>query len=261
MRHPLRLVIAVVTLAALQQCTDSDIVPTSKGPNSTINSTISNRVNTNRAFTITASVYESFEIGLGTVSATNIMVTWGDGDVTPYLLTSSYHSIAHTYDNSGSYPVTITGDVRNITFFNSYYGNGQFTSVNFKALTNLRYVEIGLTPTPASLDLSHNRKLERISLGDLQELGALALPNTHNISRIEIYGRCLLDTQDMDAIIDNIYQNARAKKIRDGIFYLSSRWEDETTEEFMVGPPSPSGILKLKKLRDIYGWEIIPALN
>jgi hypothetical protein len=262
MKLAAQILIALVIPGSLQQCSDTNVNPVIRKnpPVLNLDGNGVKRKMHGQAFTFEASVYQDYEFTLGSTSSANIQVYWGDDQVTPYRIDSEYYPIAHTYRYGGSYPVRITGDVRNITSFSSYYGNAQFTDINFKALTNLREVVVGLTPAPSTIDLSHNRKLEKVSLGDLHELESVALPGTHNIWSIEIYGRSSINTREMDAVIDNIYKNTQAKKIRNGIFYLSNRWEDEDSPDMMVGPPSASAILKLKKLQDVYGWQITPAL-
>ena len=264
MKATLKLLLALMVVSISQQCTDPDIKPYSQmsGNKSLINA--SKRATTGRnAFTLQPSVLDEYMFALGTTSpSARISISWGDGIVTPFTITSSYQDVEHTYTHGGyyfDYTMRITGDINKITFFSSYYGSAQFTTIDFKALTNLEEISIGLTPAPSVIDLSHNHKLVKISLIDLEDVESLILPRTHNISWIDLFG---LDftTEDIDGVIDNIYKNTVTKKITNGTFGLAMDDEDENEEGPMMGPPSTSSINKLRDLQDSYGWTILPAL-
>lgn len=264
MKSSLKILLTLVLAGIFEQCIDADIQPDAQlhGNKPLVNA--SNQPTAMRhAFTFQASVFDEYTFALGTATpSANIVIAWGDGTVTPLTITSSYQDVGHTYtylDPNLDYTISITGDLNKITFFSSYYGNAQFTTIDFKALTKLEEISIGLTPAPPVIDLSHNHRLVKISLIDLEDVEMLILPRTHNISIIDLFG---LDftTQDIDGVIDNIYKNTVTKKITNGMFGLGMDDENENEESLMMGPPSSASIIKLRELQDFYGWTILPAL-
>jgi hypothetical protein len=264
MKTTFNIFLALMILGIFQQCIDADLKPNTQLAGSKSLIAASKRLNTvGHAFTLQPSVLEDYTFGLGTTSpSARISIAWGDGTVTPVTITSSYQDIEHTYTYAGSYfdyTMRITGDLNKITFFSSYYGSAQFTSIDFKALTKLEEISIGLTPAPSIIDLSHNHKLVKISLIDLEDVQSIILPRTHNLSWVDLFGLDLT-TADVDGVIDNIYKNTLSKKITNGTFGLAVDEGDENAEGAMMGPPSTSSLRKLRELQDSYGWTIHPAL-
>jgi hypothetical protein len=256
--------LVLMMLAICQQCIDADIKPKNSFKSGKLLIDGAKRpITVRHAFTLSPSALDYYVFALGTTSpSADIIVAWGDGAETPFTITSPYQDIEHTYAYSGyysDYTIRITGDLNKITFFSSYYGSSQFTAIDFKALSKLEEIEIGLTPAPSVIDLSHNHKLVKISLIDLEDVQSLILPRTHDISRIDLFGLDLT-TGDIDGVIDNIYKNTLTKKITNGLFGLGMDDGDDNEEGPMMGPPSISSIKKLRELQDSYGWTILPAL-
>ena len=203
------------------------------------------------AFTIKTANVDAFEMlleGSGSIS-----IDWGDGTVESGTLGTNTF-FGHEYTGSDVYYITVTGDIDNITEFYSYYGNGRATEVNFDHLTGMTSLRFGLTTGPAVLDLTHNVNLTFINIANLPELEQLILPPTHNISFILVDGPNLLNTADIDYIVNSIHTNALANNTHDGVFGLSENWAGEN--EPLIGPPSPAALAQLVQLRDVYGWEI-----
>ena len=264
MKTTFNIFVALVILGIVQQCIDADLKPNTQlaGSKSLIGASKPPST-VGRNFTLQPSVLDEYMFGLGTTSpSARIIIAWGDGEVTPLTITASYQDVGHTYTYRGQYfdyIMRITGDLNKITFFSSYYGNAQFTTIDIKALTKLEEISIGLTPAPSVIDLSHNHKLVKISLIDLEDVQSIILPGTHNLSWVDLFGLDLT-TADVDGVIDNIYKNTVSKKITNGTFGLAVDDGDENVQNAMMGPPSASSLRKLRELQDSYGWTIHPAL-
>jgi hypothetical protein len=199
----------------------------------------------------------------GTVGAT-ISVDWGDGTSTELTFDPGNGTLEKSYDSPGRYKVTISGDIREITFFKSSYGEGVFDSINVSGLRNLAGIRVGLTHGPRSFDLSANRNLTEVSLTNVIELSDIKLPKRHRINYVSISGPNQLGTTVVDHVVKSTYDNAVKGKIYNGhfnvqhLFYLNE--EDEGYFD-LVGPPSPESVNMLKELRDVYGWEVHPPIE
>ena len=189
-----------------------------------------------------------FEIDLTLVSG-SITVDWGDG-------TSSINVTSHTYATSGNYLVTVTGDLDKITRFRSFYGVGRMDAINLQGLTNLERIQFGLTYGPRVIDLTYNKKVEFVSMPNIQQLERLILPVDGVIKNLNINGPNQLSTTSVDEIINSLYESVVLRNAVGGTLDLTKTWYPET--DAMVGPPSAAAILKLRELRDTYQWSIIP---
>jgi hypothetical protein len=190
----------------------------------------------------------------------SVTVDWGDGQSEAFSMENEpQFEVAHNYARAGKYPITITGDLDKITYFYSFYGGSIFNDINFKHLVNLNEIRYGLTHGPETLDLSHNTNLQFAMLPGMLSLKTLLLPETHKMIFLEIDGANLLDAEDVNAIIDNMYTNAVAGNLRDGVFGLRASWAQDENDMTMVGPPSAASMTKVEDLRDSYGWIIHPT--
>jgi hypothetical protein len=189
-----------------------------------------------------------------------ISVDWGDGTIETYSLDTEYEfEVAHSYTIPQDYPITITGDLRNIKYFYSFYGGSVFKDISFKNLPNLIEIRYGLTNCPKVIDLSHNSKLQFAMLPHLADMETLILPKSHEISFIEIDGINQLNTQDIDEFVNNMYNNTVKKNIMNGMIGMRAYWAQEEGDFTMVGPPSPEALAKLALLQNNYGWLISPS--
>jgi hypothetical protein len=189
-----------------------------------------------------------------------ISVNWGDGTIETYSLDTEYEfEVAHSYTIPQDYPIVITGDLKNIRYFYSFYGGSVFREISFKNLTNLIEIRYGLTNCPKVIDLSHNTKLQFAMLPHLADMETLILPRSHEISFIEIDGINQLNTEDIDRFVDNIYNNTVKKNITNGIIGMRGYWAQEEGDFTMVGPPSPAAMTKLLYLQNNYGWSVSPS--
>jgi hypothetical protein len=96
-------------------------------------------------------------------------------------------------------------------------------------------------------------------LPGMMSLKTLVLPETHKMIFLEIDGANQLDAEDVNAIIDNMYTNAVAGNLREGVFGLRASWAQDENDMTMVGPPSAASMTKVEDLRDSYGWIIHPT--
>jgi hypothetical protein len=190
-----------------------------------------------------------------------ITIDWGDNsrDTTLTFTSPTQAWLPHSYPAAGNYPITVTGDIDQITMFYSYYGQGPIDAIDFAPLVNLTEIRFGLTRSPQIIDLTHNTKLEFAALAGLDAVQIL-LPAEHNISTITIAGPNGLTTEAVDAVIDNIYANSVAKNITNGLFDLVAHWYEPEGATMFVGPPSAEAMAKLRILQDDYGWEISPVV-
>jgi hypothetical protein len=212
----------------------------------------------------------NFMISLIGKAGTTINVDWGDGTSEQLVLESGYPpgygflNLSRLYENEGSYKVTFTGDLKGISGFRSAYGQGVFDSADFSALIHLESVRIGLTSGPEILDFSGNKQLIEVWLTNVNQMAEVILPKNHQIKSFSFDGPNMMTTAGIDAVIENIYTNAVRGQSYNGsfsarkLFYLNEG--DEGFNDF-VGPPSPSGMAKLRSLQNEYGWGISPYIE
>ena len=193
-----------------------------------------------------------FEIELTLVSG-SITVDWGDG-------TSSINVTSHTYATAGNYLITVTGDLDKIEYFKSYYGLGRMDEINLQGLTNLQGIQVGLTYGPRVIDLTYNKKVEFVSMPNIQQLERLILPVDGVIMELDINGPNQLSPSSVDEIINSLHESVVLRNAMGGTFDLRERWDQESEDIIgpLSGPPSAAAITKLRELRDTYHWLIIP---
>lgn len=215
------------------------------------------------AFTMTAEAMADpeypFYFYIGGSDA-ELSINWGDGSIETVTLTDSHgEEITHAYAAAGHYPITITGDLDKIVHFYSFYDGSIFSEIQFRHLTSLKELLYGLTAGPATIDLSHNEQLETAMLPGLRDLETLILPETHGLKFLEVDGDNNLDSEDVNAIINNIYTNVSARNLREGVLGLRASWAQEETDMSMIGPPSAESLILLESLKNDYGWTVHPS--
>lgn len=199
------------------------------------------------AFTMKTDIVPTFEIEIGGKSG-SITIDWGDGSVETSPLAYS-EPLSHTYAGSGTYYITITGDLENITSVYEFYFLGKSTEINFEHLTSLRSLTLDF---PAVLDLSQNAELTSLNLVATTEVEQLLLPSDHKIAFAILNGIGRLKTSHVDYVVNSLYTNAVAHNIRDGFFSVNEYTETPLPEH----RPSPAATAHLIVLRDNYGWEV-----
>lgn len=201
--------------------------------------------------------FNLFQISVEGELSLEIEVDWGDGLIEHF--TTSVNGVqSHTYSQEGNHFVTVTGNLSEIIFFYSFYGQGMMDKVSFEHLTNLEDIRLGITRGPKTIDLSNNTQLRSIQMTNIYQLEELILPEHHFISSMGISGPNELDTEDIDYIIANIYANAVSNNIQNGHFSFVEDWA-YYENGLMVGPPSPISLQRLRILQgEDYYWDIVP---
>jgi hypothetical protein len=220
--------------------------------------------NAQQVFTISAIVTsenEPFNQFLVYIRGTrgSITVNWGDGTSNDYALSGAEFEVVKAYAASGRYQVSITGDVKNITHFQSSYGQGLFDEINLKPLTGLQSLRVSNVPGPVVMDVSGAKNLEDFTVTDITNLTEIQLPKKHALWAVSVSGDTNLTAATVDALINSVYQAAVKKRIW-GFFHLLKYPYDEGGNAEMVGPPSATSIAQLTELQNVYGWEILPEM-
>jgi hypothetical protein len=172
-----------------------------------------------------------------------VNVDWGDG--THETVTLHQDSLTtHTYWSAGCCPVNITGDLDKIQIVDVYNG---VDAINVQGLSGL--VEIRLHPMqgPSIIDFTHNYNLYLLHLSQVSRLRQVILPpvSLYQSYMIEINGPNQMTPTDIDALIGQAYRYV-SRPVAGNFIYPNA------------GPPSQTGIDKLRILRDDYGWYISP---
>lgn len=196
---------------------------------------------------------------LAGVPGAKLSINWGDGTIHKVTLTEdSRNYFEHQYNRIKNYNIQITGEISKISTFGMYYQHIIIRNVYLAGLINLKRLSMGLNyRSPSVVNLSHNRKIETLDLSG-NELTDIIVPSENKLTTVLIGGPNALSTAVVDRIISRVYTSVQASP-RAGYFALNESWDQEQPE--MVGPPSSYSITKLKKLRDVYGWEIVPSLG
>lgn len=212
------------------------------------------------AFTLVAYLediyFNPFEFYLEGPDGTAITVDWGDGKTEEYNFDGDESSFSHHYSESGMHPIVITGDIEKIIFFKCFYDQ-RITDINFQHLTGLVEIRFGLTSSPGVVDLRDNSKLQFVMLPALNNMEALYLPKEHKIEYLSLDGDGL-STAAVDAVINNLYENACSQNIMNGWMGLPAALYQPEEDESLIGPPSAEAIAKLRVLKENYGWAIYP---
>jgi hypothetical protein len=202
---------------------------------------------------------EYFEFVLeGTGGAVNI--NWGNGHEGSGTLplTSS-----HEY-TIGTYTVIVTGDLDQITnLYGFSYGTYIYAIRGLTNLTALKTYNPSWGAVPIKVDLSNCKYLETIHV---EKYGApyepidlrtdFKLPEEHFIKEFVFNvpspdaTRENISPEELEVLVDNIYNNATRRDIYDGNFYV-----------YPVETPSPGARQKLDILRDEYDWDVSLAGN
>lgn len=189
---------------------------------------------------------------------TKLSINWGDGTIQKVTLTGETRDyFEHQYSRFKNYTIQVTGEISSITTFGLYYQHIIIRDVHLAGLVNLAKLSMGFNyQNPSVVNFSHNRKIEIIDLTG--EVADIIIPSENNLSTVLISGPNNLTTVVIDRIISRVYTSVQSSP-RAGYFALHAEWYQETNDK--VGPPSAYSITKLKKLRDVYGWEIAPEIE
>lgn len=188
-----------------------------------------------------------------------VYIDWGDGSSASFTFTAADNTeeFEHEYAIHGNHYITVTGDILPITSFYSFYGNGMLDEVNLEHAVNLIDLRIGLTRGPRKINLSKNPKLTSVRVPGVNELSDLVLPAINKITVLDVAGPNSMNMPEVSGLVNNIYNNTVVHGLP-GYIDVGGSWWDEPGSPMFVGPPSAAAKIKLKALRDSYGWSIDP---
>lgn len=189
----------------------------------------------------------------GTEGTVNI--NWGDGHEDSGALPIIR---SHEY-TMGTYTAIVTGDLDKITdLYGFSYGTIIYSMKGLTNLTALKTYNPSWGAVPIAVDLSNCRNLETIYV---EKYGApyepidlrtdFKLPEEHFIKEFVFYVPSLgpdrenISVDELDVLVDNIYNNVVRRRIYDGNFFV-----------YPVEPPSPEAQQKLDILQDEYNWDV-----
>jgi hypothetical protein len=254
-----RTFILLACASLLQQCEET-VAPQVKPAFDDVNTSAA-KINPFVLYAINNFPYNSLLFQLGGTPGFGVSVDWGDGTSTEFSFDPNYDILEKIYETPGRYKVTVSGDIREITYFNCNYDNGVFDSINVSGLRKLESFRLSLIHGPQVLDLSSNTQLTEVDLTNVHELSEILLPRKHRIQSMSIAGPNQLTTAVVDRVIKSTYDNAVKAKLYFGYFNAQKLFYLYTGEEGydeLVGPPSASSLAKLQELRDVYSWEVHP---
>jgi hypothetical protein len=182
-------------------------------------------------------------------------VDWGDGTSSLFDI-GAYETYEHVYTSSGTFFVSITGDLQNVVEFSSFYGLGPIVDhIDVAAFTELNDLRIGLTTSPTSIDLTKNKKLTSIMfIGN--DMAEVIIAPDNILTYVSLDGPNNFTTASLEAFVDILYQSVVASGRTGGYISLYAIWYE--TDNAMIGPPSPATLHKLHSLRNDYGWQLDP---
>jgi hypothetical protein len=197
------------------------------------------------------------EIQLVSDGPATFTVDWGTGKET-YEQTPLTH---FTYLNLAfwdpiEYNITVTGDIdRVIGLYNNSREYLGATALNVRRLSNLKTLFMDHLDFQ-HLDLSKNRNISSVSVSNNPNLASIDLPSRHTIREFNLDGDINLPVEQLNAIIESIYNNALKNNITGGTFRFNEAGTSQGNE--MLGPPSQESLNRLRLLRDNYSWTILP---
>ncbi len=188
----------------------------------------------------------------------DFQVDWGDG--TNETWTSGVTTIVeHNYAYPGQYFISITGHgLDSVVLVGNLAGSGRLARLGMKHLVNLSDFRIEYGASPEVVDLSHSKRLNEIRLYPTPSdtspyLEQLLIPNDANIYLLELVGQTSMKPESLNKVIDNLHHQV-VNNPRSGDFIYST-WEDHNTP---IAPPSAEAIEKLKELKNVYNWLVVP---
>lgn len=254
-----KLIFGACIVAALSCCsTNEEIIPTELNEDQKTSAAL--YADQFLTFQITASEMDinfTFHVA---GNGGKVSINWGDGTIEKRTVTE-YATFEHAYDEMKNYTVTISGDIKTITELHLNYEDIVIRDIHFSGLTNLKVVNFNLLGAgPRVVNFSRNKMLESVTLAGIEGLQDVILSTTNNIILIDISGENELTTPVVDRVIARIHDSV-VNAPRPGFMNVSATWHQGEDDYSMIGPPSSYSINKLKKLRDVYGWNIAPEIQ
>lgn len=187
-----------------------------------------------------------------------VSVNWGDGVIEKKVLYANEKvAFTHRYATRKNYVARVSGDIQTITRFEISNLDMVIDKIHFGGLTNLREVILDYMPnSPYVVNLSRNKELVSAKFYVTARLHELILSTTNKITYLELSGSNSMNTPNADRMIARIHDSV-INNPRTGTINIQDYWNADESP-FLSGPPSSYSINKLRKLRDRYGWTVIP---
>jgi hypothetical protein len=178
-------------------------------------------------------------------------IDWGDGTRESFILRQDTLA-THTYYSPACCAINITGDLDKIRYVHADHSN--INNINVQGLSTLGEIRLGYMQGPSVIDFTHNVTLFAIFMPAVSRLKQVILPPASIFQAyfIDVSGPNQISTADVDNLIDQVYVQA-SRPVAGSLILNNALFPDE-----FVGPPSPSGMDKLRALRDVYYWYILP---
>jgi hypothetical protein len=202
--------------------------------------------------------YSAYFTIVGDPSSGGINFDWGDGSSSDALLEEAdsleYVSfVNHDFQEGRNYFVSATGEgVNHMSFWGLTCGIG--SDCSFYRLSNIEHISFFLGAQRGLVDLRFNSTLQTLVAGG----DSLLLPKTSQLNTFYMSGNFKLAASSLDYFVDNIYKNTVAHNIRSGTFNFTTDYYGTDVSGY-VGNPTQASWDKLKALRDVYNWSIIPS--
>lgn len=177
----------------------------------------------------------------------SVTIDWGDGTSEPYELsgnTTPYVNHDYGFPARGMYKINITGDLDKIETL--LYDRDVIKYINVQGLIALREMSTGnFIEALEEIDLTHNTRLEKLSMISVRGLRKIILPERSIIRYIDVSGSAGLTQAGLDDLVDQVYTSVYARNTMYGHFKLLN-----------MHPPSPASAAKLDELRNYFGWTV-----
>ena len=193
-----------------------------------------------------------FSVVLGADETAHITVDFRDGTIRDYVIPAGGTIEAARTVATGDYVIRVTGEVQKITTFTPYW-EGLVKKIDFSDLTNLRAILPGPLANFAvpTINLYQNRKMEYAYIGG-HALDTVYLPGHGTMKYLNISRSPKLSGGEINTMIEILYSGVIVKNVTNGLLDNRSATGD------MQGPLSELSLTKLRKMRDTYGWTILP---
>lgn len=187
----------------------------------------------------------------------DFMIDWGDG--TNQMWTSGTDTaLEHYYQQPGHYFISITGHgLDSVVLVGNLAGAGKIERMGLDHLVNLRDFRIEYGQGPKVIDLSHHIFLNEIRMyprpGEVSQLEDLIISNHGSLYNLEIGENINMNPESLNELISDLHEQV-ANNPRPGTFWYSLFF----TDDIPMVTPSPEALAKLRALKNLYHWQVIP---
>ena len=154
--------------------------------------------------------------------------------------------------------IHITSGLESITEIVGVYHGSPFDYMDFTPLKNLRRLDFTIYLTPKRVDLSACVRLNYLNLFECWRTEELILPRSPELSYVVVSGS-KLNTEAIGVVIDQMHANAKEFEIYGGEFRFIKDTFGTDDMTILAGPPDEAALAKLRELRDVYGWTMMPS--